>query len=135
MKTIFEPPKSVFDRYEKAAQAFSKASTAAQRAQMKARDAEQEKRDAQEAMWTACLEELHRILPHWRVRGAPCFELECVFGFLPTGGIRPTAAILSYSLRREEVTICTRERFISTDEIVPFERAIEDLKKIGVTFD
>jgi hypothetical protein len=43
MKTTFEPPKSVFDRHEKATHAFIKASTAAHRAQVKARDAEQEK--------------------------------------------------------------------------------------------
>jgi len=135
MKATFEPPKSVFDRHEKATHAFIQASTAAQRAQVKARDAEQEKNTAQEAMWLACLEEFHKILPHWRVWAAPCFELYCVFGFLPRSGRTPTAAILSYCLRNAEVTICTRESFISPDEVVPFERAVEDLKKIGVTFD
>lgn len=135
MKTNVKIAESIIERYKKAQLAYLEASKKMRREEDKTRDAEQEKNTAQEAMWLARLEEFHKILPHWRVWEAPCFELYCVFGFLPRSGRTPTAAILSYCLRNEEVTICTRESFISPNEIVPFERAAEDLKKIGVTFD
>lgn len=135
MKTNVKIAESIIERYKKAQLAYLEASKKMRREEDKTRDAEQEKNTAQEQMWIAQLRALHKIIPHWSVCGAPRFELYCVFGFLPRSGRTPTAAVLSYCLRNEEVTICTRESFISPCEVVPFERAVEDLKKIGVTFD